>query len=672
MYPDFSPSPLGSGPSGEPEPFGKRFRRLLVGAPRSLGDRSLYHRLSLIAVLAWVGLGADGLSSSAYGPEEAFRQLGEHTYLALGLALVMATTVIVIAYAYSRVIEHFPHGGGGYVVATSLLGPRAGVVSGGALLVDYVLTITMSLAAAGNALFSLLPMEWHAGKLPVAVFLTVFMIVLNLRGVRESVLILAPIFLLFAATHTILIAVGLAVKAPGLPATLHTAGEGFSAGLAGLGIGGMLALFLRAYALGGGTYTGIEAVSNGLAIMREPHVQTGKRTMLYMATSLAFTASGLLLCYLLWQVSAVEGKTMNAVLTERFVQVVPLGQLFVILTLVSEGALLVVAAQAGFVDGPRILANMAVDSWMPRRFASLSDRLTTQNGILLMGVAALGALLYTGGDVRSIVVLYSINVFLTFSMTEISMCRYWITERRRQPDWWRKIAIHAIGMTMCLTILAIIVYEKFGQGGWLTLVVTSVVVGLCFLVKGHYRLVGVKLFRLEQEMAPALAALPPASGVTPACVDPSQPAAVVLVASYGGLGIHTVLNVFRIFPGHFKNLVFLSVGVLGSGEFKGGNAVEDLRLKTSAELTKYAALAARLGVPAATRLGIGTDAVDEAEKLCLAIADEFPKATFFAGKILFQRERWYQRLLHNETAFSLQKRLQWVGKAMIIIPARVR
>ena len=137
----------------------------------------------------------------------------------------------------------------------------------------------------------------------------------------------------------------------------------------------MALLFIHAYSLGGGTYTGIEAVSNGLPIMREPRVQTGKRTMLYMAISLAFTAAGLIVCYLLWDIRHVEGKTMNAVLARSFAGTSPLGDTFMILVLVSEGALLVVAAQAGFVDGPRVLANMAVDSWMPHRFAALSDRL---------------------------------------------------------------------------------------------------------------------------------------------------------------------------------------------------------------------------------------------------------------------------------------------------------
>jgi hypothetical protein len=145
----------------------------------------------------------------------------------------------------------------------------------------------------------------------------------------------------------------------------------------------------------------------------------------------------------------------------------------------------------------------------------------------------------------------------------------------------------------------------------------------------------------------------------------------VLVASYGGLGVHTALNVLAAFPGHFRNLVFVSVGVIDSGGFKGEDSIDALARETQAELARYVDLAARLGVPASSRFALGTDAVAEAEKLCLAIVHEFPRATFFAGKVVFERERWYQRLLHNETAFAIQKRLQWAGRTMVIVPARV-
>lgn len=166
----------------------------LIGGPRKL-EPSVFHKISLIALLSWIGFGADGLSSSSYGPEEAFKAIGQHTYLAVVLAFATAMTVFIIAYSYSKIIEYFPHGGGGYIVATHTLGKQAGVLSGSALLVDYMLTITVSIAACGDAIFSFLPLELHQFKLVFKISLILLLLILNLRGVKESVKILAPIFI---------------------------------------------------------------------------------------------------------------------------------------------------------------------------------------------------------------------------------------------------------------------------------------------------------------------------------------------------------------------------------------------------------------------------------------------------------------------------------------------
>jgi len=147
--------------SNEQSSLLEKVKHTMVGAPRNIKDPSIFHKLSLVPLLAWIGLGADGLSSSSYGPEEAFRTLGQHTYLAIFLALATSLTVFIISYSYSRIIEHFPHGGGGYIVATHTLGPKSGLLSGSALLVDYMLTITVSIAACGDALFSFLPIDMH-------------------------------------------------------------------------------------------------------------------------------------------------------------------------------------------------------------------------------------------------------------------------------------------------------------------------------------------------------------------------------------------------------------------------------------------------------------------------------------------------------------------------------
>ncbi len=649
-----------------------RLRRFLFGPPRNVQDPHIFHNIALIAFLAWVGLGADGLSSSSYGPEEMFKALGDAHYLAVGLSLATALTVFIISYAYSRIIEHFPFGGGGYVVATKLLGPRFGVVSGSALLVDYVLTVTTSIASGSDTFFSFLPAGLQGLKLPVEFIVIGSLMIMNLRGVKESVTAMMPIFLVFLVTHAILIVGVIAVHATEFPQIAQEVHTGFTQGLSSVGLLGVMALFLRAYSLGAGTYTGIEAVSNGLQIMREPKVATAKRTMLYMAVSLALTAGGITLGYLLVHAAPVEHKTMNAVLIERFAGGfrpggIPLGQWFYVLTLAAETALLFVAAQAGFIDGPRVMANMATDSWLPHRFAQLSERLTMKDGVVLISIASGITLWYTRGDIGTLVTMYAINVFITFSLSETSMVRHWILLRKRDPKWSRHIIIHIIGLVLCVSILLVNVYEKFGEGAWLTLVVTAVLIGLCFWIRRHYMIVRNKLRNLDE----ILGALPRVGSVTSADVRPNEPTAVLLVGGYSGLGVHALLTIQRIFPNQFKNFIFASVGVIDSATFKGVEEVEIVKKETAESLREYVNTAHRLGLAADFRMAVGTEAVAEAVKLCVEISKEFPRSVYFAGKLVFEEERWFQRLLHNETAYQIQRRLQFAGLNAMVLPVRV-
>ena len=638
-----------------------RARRWLLGKPRDLADRSIFHQLSLVPFLAWVGLGADGLSSSAYGPPEAFAALGEHRWLAVAMAAMTAMTVFIIAFAYTRIIAAFPNGGGGYVVATRLLGPVPGLVSGSALLVDYVLTVTVSIAAACDALFSFLPPGAQEGKLICEVAIVLGMTVLNLRGVREAILPLVPVFLLFLLTHVVLIAAGLMVPEQHVP-LVQQVQDGWHASHAKLGLLGVLMLFARAWSLGGGTYTGIEAVSNGLPILREPRAKTARTTMAYMAISLALTAAGLLVSYLLANVHPIEGQTLNAVLAQKLTGDWPGGATFAVVTLVAEGALLVVGAQAGFLDGPRVLANMALDGWAPRRFAALSEQLTTQNGIALMGVASLGALLYTKGDVSHLVVMYSINVFLTFSLSMLGMLRKAWREKH-----WGDLPLFTVGFFLCAAILCVTASEKFLEGGWMTLFVTAGLVSLFAVIRKHYQIVSGQLARLDIDTPQV-----ELTGVEPAPLHPEDPTAVVLVGGYNGVGHQTLTAALRAFPGHYKNAVFVAVGNVDSAALKDEAELARIREGVRHTLDKYVVLAESLGLRAKGLQGLGTDVVAELESLCLVAAEECKDVTFFAGQLMFGKERWWHGILHNQTAFALQKRLQWDGFTMVILPVRLR
>ena len=648
-------------------------KNLVIGRAKNYSDKHLFHKASLIAMFAWVGLGSDAVSSSCYGPESVFTALGEHTYLSLFVALAVVVTIVVICASYSQIIEAFPTGGGGYLVASKLLSPQLGVVSGCALIVDYVLTIATSVAAGADAVFSLVPDNLQHHKTQFALMIVVFLTLLNLRGVKESVLLWVPVFFLFIATHAFAVVYAVVVHLGDMPAIAHGVVSDIHSTTTQIGWWGLLVIVMRAYSLGAGTYTGIEAVSNGLPVLREPRVQTGKRTMIYMGTSLAFLVFGLLLAYLLFHVKPVDGKTMNAVLLEAVAAPWPgwLGKGFVITALISSAVLLFIAAETGFLDGPRVMANMAVDRWMPTRFATLSDRLVTQNGVLLMGAATLIVLLTFGAAVDVLVVLYSINVFITFSLSQLGMVRHWWLDREKEPKWKRKILINSFGLILTSSILVSLVVVKFAEGGWITLLVTGILIAISFWVKNHYRQTQKKLHRLNELVAAALADDAIVVEKIPPPCNVNARTAVFLVNGFNGLGLHTLLAVVRMFPKVYNNFIFVQVGVLDAGNFKGASEVENLREHSQQEVERYVTYMGKRGFYTEAHISLGTDIVDEAAKLCDVIAEKFPQAQFFAGQLVFKDESMVTRWLHNHTVFELQRRLYQHGRAMLILPIQV-
>ena len=655
----------------------KSVKKVVIGKARSPHDPRLFHKLSLIAFFAWVGLGADGLSSSSYGPEEAFRAMGQYSHLAIFVAIASVVTVLIISASYSQIIELFPTGGGGYLVASKLLSPTFGMVGGCALIVDYVLTIAISVASGADAVFSFLPVEWLPYKIEVAVAGVIFLILINLRGVKESVAPLVPIFLTFVVTHLFAIVYAVATHADRIPDVYGTTIAQARSVSAEIGVFGLLFLLVRAYSMGAGTYTGIEAVSNGLPILRDPKVETGKRTMRYMAASLAFTVLGLMIAYVLYDVAPAEGKTLNAVLFEALAGSWnrDVGYVFVLVTLASEAAILFVAAQTGFLGGPRVLANMAQDRWFPTKFAMLSDRLVTHNGIILMGGAALVLMVATGGSVAFLVVLYAINVFITFSLSLAGMVRHWWRVRGQAAGWRRKIAVSGTGFVMTAVILVSVTIAKFHEGGWITIFITGALVLLVQLIKRHYEKTGKLLRRLDSLVAAAtIDAGGGEGGAYPAPAaefDPNAPTAVLFVNGFNGLGLHTLFNVIRLFRSVYDNFVFAQIGVIDADVFKGQEEVENLKAKVGSELDMYVSYMRRHGFHAESFSAIGTDLIGEVMQLAPKIAEKYPKAVFFGGQIVFPEERFFSRWLHNYVVFAMQRRFYHRGVPFIILPIRV-
>jgi amino acid transporter len=331
-----------------------KFRNFFFGVPRDPFDNETRRNISLVAFLAWIGLGADGISSSCYGPEEAFLALVPHQDLAIYLAIATAITVFIISYAYVQVIELFPNGGGGYRVASRLLGPYAGLVSGSALIIDYVLTISISIASGVDAIFSFLPSYVHSIKLFIAILFVGLLAILNLRGMKESIKFLMPIFLGFMILHIALIIYGIISHHEGVSHLLPQAIEESKQISDSAGLIFLLSLFLKAFSMGGGTYTGLEAVSNNVNTLSEPKVRNAKFTMFLVAISLAFMAAGIITIYLLWDVEKIDGQTLNAsafyAITDGWsIAGVDLGRFLVPIVLIFEAGLLLVAANAGFL-----------------------------------------------------------------------------------------------------------------------------------------------------------------------------------------------------------------------------------------------------------------------------------------------------------------------------------
>lgn len=650
----------------------KKIREIILGKALDPMKSETRHSMALVAFLAWVGLGADGLSSSAYGPEETFKALGTHTHLGLYMAIATAVTVFIIALAYNQVIELFPTGGGGYRVATKLVGPYMGLISGCALVLDYVLTIAISIASGVDALASFLPLGFQPYKLWAEAFFIGLLIVMNLRGLKEAIQILLPIFIGFVITHLFLIVYGIVAHAENLPGLVPgTINETVS--LAGsIGWTGVASMLLLAYSQGGGTYTGLEAVSNNVNLLAEPRVRTGKMTMLYMALSLAFTAGGIIMLYLLWDARPIEGQTLNA---STFASIIghlnpdsPLAnQVMLAVVLAFEAGLLFVAANTGFLGGPSVLSNMAGDSWVPHKFRYLSTRLVTQNGILVMGVAALAILFWTEGSVTLLVVLYSISVFLTFAIALFGLCLYWVRNRDAGGKWIGRLLLSSVGFTICAGILGVLLVEKFMEGGWATALIIGVIATVCVWVRNHYRQTKQAIHSVDEVFASQPFG-PHPDAVEP---DPDNQTAVFIVGSSKGGGLHALLWVQRMFPGHFKNFIFVNARTVDSHAYGGEGALEAMRRDAEGTLEYFVDFCHSHQMASSSYLGFGTDAVDEVTRMCEEISNEFPNAIFFTSKLIFASDNWLSRVLHNQAALAVQRRLHLEGLQMVILPMKV-
>lgn len=623
-------------------------------------------RSLLSPALAWVFIGVGSISSVVYGPQAAFSLLPPGTaYLAVPVAAAVALTVFIIYRAYSRMMEMFPFSGGSYSVASRMIGPRAGLLAGTAVLIDSILTTTISLALCTDLLLWLIP-EFQRHRIATASVLLIMLAAGNLRGLRQPAILLLPVVLLFFAIHGLLFIVALVERWPELGSLIRRGSETLRQEAFQSGWFPLFLIALYAYGIAGGTYAGIEAIWNSAALLRRPLAESGRKAMRYISFSLAAGACFFLLSYVLVGLRPGEAEMPNVALVLAVFPATPLGEPLRWLVLLSEAALLFAAAQGGFVSGGRSMATMAADSWLPHRFSSLSERLAMHNGIVFLTAVALGLLVLTKGSVRTLVVMYALNVAIPFALSQFGMIRLLLSQRFG-PHVVRHVALHAAGLLLRVIAILAAAVQKFARTGLIIYAITLATAACCAVIRSHYR-------RVEEEGAlldEMFIDLPLVDEPTDAEPDPLQPTALQLVKDYNGFGIGTLLSVVTAFPGTFRTIIFVSVAVIDLRGLKGEESMARVTAATEEMLLKYVYLAKRLGFAADYRMAVGSDVVERAVSLCASIAEEFPHTAVFTGEVIFRQERLHHRMLHNQTAFAVQRRLQWLGITAVVMPIRV-
>ena len=300
-------------------------------------------------------------------------------------------------------------------------------------------------------------------------------------------------------------------------------------------------------------------------------------------------------------------------------------------------------------------------------FVTLVYTFSRANGVIVFGISALLILFWSHGKVSLLVILYSINVFITFSLSLLGLSVYWITQRKKaSPNWLFRFAFSVFAFIITTSILCVTLFSKFLSGGWVTITITFAVITLCLLIKRHYKSVAKKLMLLDTQLKQPIPEKMPAIKI-----DPQQPTAVILVGKNPGVGMHTLLCVLRIFPRHFKNFVFLSVGIVDVGSFTGQSALEHMRHEVNETLQYFVDYCHQYGIASEAYAAFGTDTVEELSKLAEKVGEKYSNCIFFSSKLIFESDNWITRILHNETPVTLQRQLHLQGKELVILPMRI-
>jgi amino acid transporter len=467
--------PEASAPTKAGERFGAGVRRLLFGRPLAT-EEELEERLPKVKALATFS--SDNLSSVAYATEQIMFTLfavgSTAFWLVMPISLLIVTIFVIIVISYRQTIRAYPSGGGSYIVARENLGIGPALLAAAALLTDYVLTVSVSVAAGILAITSAFPeLEWL--RVPMGVVAILFVMLINLRGVRESgTLFAAPTYLFLAITLGL---IGLGLVRTVLGDTPHVTGV-VPAVVPAEAFG--LLLLMRAFADGCSAITGVEAVSNGVPAFKPPEWRNARTTLTVMGALVAVMFLGL--SYLAGVVGAAPSDH-ESIVSQIGRAVYGLGPLYYILQLATTG-ILILAANTSFADFPRLSSILARDGFMPSRFAFRGERLAFSAGIVVLALVAIVVLIAFGGQVTALIPLYAIGVFTSVTLSQVGMVRHWL--REREAGWRRSAVINGVGAIATGIVTMIFAIAKFALGAWLIIVIIPILVGAMLFIHRQY------------------------------------------------------------------------------------------------------------------------------------------------------------------------------------------
>ncbi|MCL5292068.1 MAG: APC family permease [Actinobacteria bacterium] len=432
----------------------------------------------LIKTLGLAVFSSDALSSVAYATEEILLILVLAGAGALSLSLPIAGAIVllltIISISYRQVILAYPNGGGAYIVAKDNLGENAGLIAGASLLIDYTLTVAVSIAAGVAAITSAIPaLQEH--KVILGVSLIALVAIANLRGVRDSGKIFAIPTYSFVISLSALIVVGLVRYFMGLRVIVSTSP------METIAVQGItLFLILRAFASGCAALTGVEAISNGVQSFRKPEAKNARTTLVWMAAILGSLFVGITVLSNLLGIKPNSSETVIS----QLARVVFGSGIFYYVVQATTASILVVAANTSFADFPRVASIMAGDRYMPTQLKNRGDRLAFSNGIILLSAFASLLIIFFGGETHRLIPLYAVGVFTSFTLSQLGMVRHW--HKDRTAGWRRKAVINAVGATTTFFVLIVIALTKFLSGAWIVIAIVPVLICVFKKINGHY------------------------------------------------------------------------------------------------------------------------------------------------------------------------------------------